>query len=302
LQILDGKLDTIVSDIGDVQTDVTSIKGTVEDSNTVLNSVSFGNAALKTLIDSVNSAVVSIQNTTRTVVTLLPQLPKPPTGTKTYRVDVLVYNMQGSLEDPDSNSITITLQNVNGNDRGNLIVGNASGPFVIPAGQREGVGKYYYEIEIATSTAEEALNMFADYTEGAVALRASRATEIVPDVQVSGFALETTAQSILTDTQDMKPRVQDVQTEINSAVYGLSALKVLIDAMDVLVTDSNTKINDGGYGLAAIAADLTGKASQVSVDNIANDLTNNVKGAGFDNATDSLKQISDRTFSGGQAI
>lgn len=299
---IEAKVDTAIADIGAVQVDLTSVKATVEDTNTNVISGTFGLAALKTLIDSVQSGVTSIQNTTRTVVTLLPQLAKPGAGLKTYRVDVLIYNTSGSLEDPDADNITVTFKNAAGLDRGNLIVGNVSGPFVIPVGQKVGVGKYFFELEIAATTTEEALNAFIDYAEGGLSLQASRATEVVAEVQSSGFALETTAQTILTDTADMQPRVLDVQAQINSAVYGLAVLKTAIDAIDVIVADNQTTLGDAGFGLAALKSAIDLKASQVSVDNVALDLTNNVKGAGFSNTTDSLKAISDRIFTGGQAV
>ena len=299
---IEAKVDTAIADIGTLQTDVTSVKGTVEDTNTKVSDGTSGLAALKALIDSVQSGVTSIQNTTRTVVTLLPQMPKPATGISTFRVDVLIYNTSGGLEDPDADNITLTLQNAAGLDRGNLIKGNVSGAFVIPAGQKIGVGKYFFEIEIAATTTEESLNLFVDYLEAAVALQASRATVIVPDVQSSGFALETTAQDILTDTAAMQPQVADIQSQVNHASYGLSVLKSALDAIDTIVADNQLKLNDAGFGLSALAAAITSKSSQVSVDNIGTDIVNNVKGAGFSNTTDSLKAISDRMFTGGQAV
>ena len=299
---IEAKVDTAIADIGTLQTDVTSVKGTVEDTNTKVSDGTSGLAALKALIDSVQSGVTSIQNTTRTVVTLLPQMPKPGTGISTFRVDVLIYNTSGGLEDPDADNITLTLLSAAGLDRGNLIKGNVSGAFVIPAGQKIGVGKYFFEIEVAATTTEESLNLFVDYLEATVALQASRATVIVPDVQSSGFALETTAQDILTDTAAMQPQVADIQSQVNHASYGLSVLKSALDAIDTIVADNQLKLNDAGFGLSALAAAITSKASQVSVDNIGTDIVNNVKGAGFNNATDSLKAISDRMFTGGQAV
>lgn len=305
LQILDGKLDTITNNLAALQTDTTSIKGTVEDSNSVLNSVSFGNAALKALIDQVTAQVSNIQNATRTLVAVQPELVKPTVGVKQYKVEISIFNVQGFLQNPDAAGVSLTLKDAAGNDRGNLFVGISSGALVIPVGNaaNPSAGIFTATIEIANNTAEEALTLFVDYTEtDGDPMRAQRAVEVVANVQAAGFAQETTAQSILTDTQDIKPRVQDIQSVVNDATFGNSAIKALLDAMNAIIGDTNTVINDAGFGLAAIAADLSGKASQVSVDNIANDLVNNVKGAGFDNATDSLKAISDRTFSGGTAI
>lgn len=299
---IEAKIDTAIADIGLVQSDLTSVKSTVENTNTNVIDGTFGLSALKTLIDSVQSGVTSIQNTTRTVVTLLPQMPKPSVGTDTFRVDVLIYNTSGGLEDPDADNITLTLLNAAGLDRANLIKGNVSGAFVIPVGQKVGVGKYYFEIEISATTTEESLNLFVDYAEATIPLQAARATVIVAEVQSSGLALETTAQDILTDTADMQPRVLDVQAAVNHATYGLSVLKSAIDAIDVIVADNQTQLGDAGYGLSALAAQLAAKASQVSVTNIANDIINNVKGTGFVDTTDSLKAISDRMFTGGQAI
>lgn len=299
LVIIEGKVDTLITNLSALQSDVTSVKGTVEDTNTKVSDGTFGLSALKTLIDAVQAGVTSIQNNTRTVVALPAEIITPATGSKIYKVPIRIYNTQGSLEDPDSNSVQVSLQNSSGNDRANLFTGGGTSP---KAATRTGLGAYEVELTIPAGTAKEQINMLVDYTENAVALQAVRSTNIVDEIQASGLAQQITLQEVLDDTADMQPRLLDVQTEINNATYGLAALKTALDAIDALAQSTNDTVLSGTIGNQAIIDAIALKASQASVDNIASDIVNNVKGAGFDNSTDSLAAISDRVFSGGNAV
>jgi hypothetical protein len=296
---IEGKVDQALTEIGDLDTLLSSVDTITTDTNNKVNDGTFGLSALKALIDSVQSGVTSIQNNTRTVVAFPVQLIRLAGSTKTYEVLVNIYNTSGSLEDPDSDIVTATLTDESGNDRGNLISGNASGPINIT---KLGTGRYKFDIEIAPSTSLEQLVLKIDYTENSIPLQAVRTSEIIADVQAGGLALESTSQEILTDTADMQPRVLDIQSAINSATFGLSAIKSAIDIIDGVVDSNNSILSDPGFGNQALQNEIQSRASQTSVDNIANDISTNVKGAGFDSATDSLKAISDKTFTGGQAI
>jgi hypothetical protein len=99
----------------------------------------------------------------------------------------------------------------------------------------------------------------------------------------------------------MQPQVADIQSQVNNATYGLAALKTFLDAMNLLVADSNSILNSGTIGNQAIIDAIADKASQTSLNNLIGTV-DNIAGAGFDTGTDSLKQISDRQFTGGSAV
>lgn len=289
--VIDGKVDAL-------QTDLTSVKGTVESTNTEVLDPTSGLAALKALIDTANAGITSIQQTTRTVVGFPVELITPATGSKIYKVLINIYNTQGSLEDPDTNAVQVSLRNSAGLDRANLFTGGTTSP---KAATRLGQGRYEIELTIPAGTAKEQINMLVNYTENAVPLEAVRTSNIVDEVQATGLAQQTTVQAILDDTSVMQPQVADIQSKINDATFGLAALKAALDAIDTLVTSNNNVLLSGTIGNQAIIDAIATKASQVSLDNLIADV-GLVKGTGFDTATDSLKAMSDRMFTGGGAI
>ena len=303
LVTMDTKLDGIVTTLGQHTTKLNGIETTVNSTNSEILSGTHGLSALQSLIATVQSQLQNVQNNVSFSAAVPTQLVRPDSGTKTYRVPVRVFDSMGNPEDPDSNEILVRLEDESGNDRSNLLSGYSSGP--VPA-IRDGIGLYHIDIVVAGSTQLEQINAFFHYVEtnGAQTFTHDhpRTTEIVEDIQASGLAQQATSDLILTDTTDIKPRVVDIQSKINSATYGLAALKALVDNVQTVVDANSTVLNDAGFGLAAIQSLVGTKASQVSVDNIAADLVNNVKGAGFNNTTDSLKAISDRIYSGGQAV
>ena len=299
LTTVDSKVDTVISNQGTMQSDLTSVKGTVESTNTVITDVTVGNANLKALLDSAISAINSVQNNTRFVAVIPTQLIVPDSGSNTYLVDIRIFNTQGDLEDPDTNQVAVSVKNEAGLDRTNLLVGYTSGPV---DATRISKGNYQIEIAIGDTAAIEQLTLEFDYTENAIPLNYPRTTRTVLDADAAGFALQSTLLDVLADTSDMQPRVVDIQTILNSATFGNAALKALIDVIDGVVDSNNAELTDGTYGLSALKTILDGKASQASVTAITTILNSDIKGAGFDNATDSLKEISDRTFTGGKAF
>lgn len=298
LTAIDGDISTIDSKVDTLQADVTSVKATVEDSNTEINSGTYGLSALKTLVDAVQAGVTSIQNNTRTVVALPAELVSPATGTQDYKVKINIYNTSGDLEDPDSNSVQVSLANAAGLDRGNLFLGGGASP---KAATRLGQGRYEIDLQIPAGTTKEQINMLVNYTENSIALEAVRSTNIVDSIQATGLAQQVTLQEVLDDTSVMQPQVADIQTKINDAGYGLAALKAALDVIDSVVDDSNAILNSGTIGNQAIIDAIALTASQTSVNNIISDLTT-IKGAGFTPGEDDLQAISDRVFTGGSAV
>jgi predicted nucleic acid-binding Zn-ribbon protein len=297
IDTLDGKIDVIDSEVGAIQTDVTSIKVTVEDTNDEVKDVSHGLSPLKTLIDAIQDSVDNISNVTRFSAPVPGYLIRPGSGNKRYKIPVRLYDLNGNPEDPDSNQIQLLIKDESGTSRDSYIVGFTTQPHYI---NRTGIGIYDFELDIPSTAELEQLLFEFKYLEDTVAFSQVAVSEVVREVQTSGLALETTAQAILTDTDDMQPRIGDIQTKINSATFGLSALKDLIDIVDTNVDGIASELANATYGLSALKDLIDGKASQVSV-NTANTHLTDVKGVGWD-SDDSLKKISDRVYNGGVAV
>lgn len=277
----------------------------VTDVQTKVNDGTYGLAAIKTLIDSLQSTVNGIQNNTNFSAGVLPQSIKPGAGSNLYRIPINVYDNAGNMEDPDSLVVAVSITNEAGVDRTSYLSGYVSGPV---NATRDAVGQYRIDYSIPSSAPNETLVFKFEYAENSLNKVHTRSSEVVLEAQSSGFALETTAQLILTDTSDMKPRVSDIQTKINDATYGLAALKILIDVIDTNVDDIEALLNNGTFGLAALNTAIGTRASQTSVNAIQADVdalqvdTADIKGVGFATGTDSLKQLSDRLYYGGRAV
>ncbi len=302
---IETKIDTLATNLQTVDDNVDSIKTTVEDSNTVLRDPNIGNSNLKTLIEQVISAVSSVQNNTRFVGIVPPRMVKPDASgtTNTYRIDIRLFDSEGNPEDPDSDQIAVSVKNESGTDRTNLLDGFTSGPV---DATKVSVGVYRIDAVIPDTAGIEQLRFNFDYTEtnNSVTFSQSqpRTSEIVVEEVASGLALQSTLLDVLTDTADMQPKTNTILNMVNDATSGLPALKALIDILDNVADDTNAVVKDATYGLSALKSLIDGKSSQVSVDAINTALTNDVKGAGFVQADDTLHQISDRVFFGGNAI
>jgi hypothetical protein len=291
-KISDLTFEDINTHLGTQDTEIASIKSTGLDSNTKITAVK-GDletgpnslASIMSAIASVQSAVGSIQNNVSFSADIPDDLVVPTSGSKTYRIPVRIFNAQGQMADPDSQSILVSLKNVSGTDRGAMLTGYSGG--TAPA-VRDALGVYHIDLVVASTAVIEELLFEFVYAVSSSPFNQSRAATLETDVSASGFALETTAQSVLTQTTD-------IQTKINSASYGLAAAKAVQDAIKV----QTDKIGDGTIGLAA--ANTLQLAIQTAVGNALTDL-GLVKGTGFATGTDSLKALSDRVYSGGMAV
>jgi len=298
LVVLEGKIDTLSSDLMALQGDVSSVKVTVEDTNTEVNDGVTGLVAIKALVDTAISGITSIQQTTRTVVGFPTQLVSPITGSEAYKVLINIYNTSGSLEDPDTNIVAVSLKNAAGLDRGNLFT--SGGPSPVTA-TRLSTGRYEVDLTVPAGTSHEQINMLVNYTENTIPLEAVRSANVVSEIDAAGIAQQITVQAILDDTSVMQPQVADIQSEVNSALHGLAIIKAAVDAVGIISSDNNSVLISPTIGNQAIIDAIADKASQTSVNNIIADL-GLVKGVGFDTGTDSLREISNRQFTGGSAV
>ncbi len=302
LVVIEGKIDTLTTNLAALQGDVTSVKSTVEDTNTKVSDGTTGLAAIKALIDTALSGIGSIQQSTRTVVGFPNELISPATGSKVYEILINIYNTQGSLEDPDSSTVNVSLQNAGGLDRGNLFNGGGASP---KAATKIATGRYKIELTIPAGTSKEQINMLVNYTENSTPLEAVRTANIVSSVDASGLAQQLTLQEVLDDTSVMQPQVASIQSEIQNATYGLAALQSALVAIDALVNSNNGVLLSPTIGNQAIIDALALTASQTSLNNLISSV-DDLKGAGFNASTDSNKALADKLeadlFTGGSAV
>lgn len=285
LNTIGGKVDVIDGNVDTVLTQTTDIQAKV-------NNGTYGLAALQSLVIAIQSAVGNIQNNTRFSASVPSDLIRPPSGSTTYRIPISLFDTNGDMEDPDSNQIAVTIANPSGTSRKSYLVGYVDEPTPLYA-TRIAKGDYYVDVAIPNGATIEELIFQFSYLENTIAFTQRRVGSVVTDVQSSGFALETTAQSILTDTDE-------IQQKINNGTYGLSALRSAIDAAQADIDLIQAELASGTYGLSAIKTAVDSKASQTSVNNVQSDVAA-IKGTGFATGTDSLKAISDRVYTGGYA-
>ena len=298
LQAIETKIDALAAAQLVTQGDVTSIKATVEDSNTILNDASHGNANLKALLDAIQSVTTNISNVVRFNAAVLPQLIRKEVGSKTYKVPVYIYDNAGNMEDPDNSEVALTIKNSAGIVRDTLITGFVTQPHYIV---KNATGDYYFELTIPDTAAIEPLNFEFSYSEAAIPLVHNKSSEIVLEAQASGLALEATSQLILTDTADIQPKVTTILGILQDAAHGNAALKALLDTIDGNTDGVEAELADAVHGLPALRTQLDLKASQSSV-NILQSSVNSTQGAGFVEGEDSLEAISERVYQGGRAI
>ena len=199
-------------------TTLSAIKSDVEDSTN-------GLAAIKTAINAIATQVSSIQNNT-SFEAYIPSggFVVPQSGSQVYRIPINIQNEHGSIADADSNSITVTLANVSGTDRGSLMTGYSAGS--APA-VRDAAGKYHIDVTLTPSTALEELLFNFAYTISAAPYSKQRGVTILNNVQADGFALQSTLLSVQTTAGDTNTKITDVQTKVNDATIGLAALQAL---------------------------------------------------------------------------
>lgn len=88
------------------------------DNNVILSSGTYGNAALKTLIDllataanqtTLLNAVNAITTSTARSAPRVPVfMPRPASGSAVYLVEIYLYDLKGNLEDADSSAVTMS--------------------------------------------------------------------------------------------------------------------------------------------------------------------------------------------------
>lgn len=305
-------------DIESVGGDVTSIKALVEGANglaaikgvvdanaTKLTDIqgagfSTGTDSLKQikdyLVNTIQSSISNIQNSTLTAVSLPTVLEQPESGTTSFKVYVNVYNSSGASVNADSDNIAVLVTNESGTARDvNILTASIVGPAqaAYVSGQRylkkESTGRYSFVYQVSTSHALEGLNFDFNYAVSSVTRNLDRSTTVVDDLPdfaqvaadtaatqaaVSSGTFGLSALKTLIDTfsarfnngGDVETRfdtiegyVDTVEGLLNNGTFGLSALKTLIDAITTTLGTVNTNV-----GLIKAKTDLIGTTSDLA--------------------------------------
>jgi len=305
VDIIDTNVDDILSDTEDMQPRVVDIEIDVDANRTTLESGISGLDALKALIDAVQSSVDGISNVTRFSASVPSESVIPPAGNTDSRINMQLVDNNGNLEDPDADQIEVSAFDASGVD--------VTGAHLIFGGQanngngkvdavKDSQGQYRVEFRVPNTADPGLLTLKFEYKEGGNPIASTRATVLVDEIQAGGTALETTSQDILADTADMQPKIDAINTIIFDAGNGLAAIKALLAIVDGKADTLIADIQSGVFGLPALKTLIDSKASQASITALQNSITDDVKGAGFDQSKDTLHQLSLRTFSGGEAI
>lgn len=289
-------------DIESVGGDVASIKALVEGANglAAIKTVVDGNAtaladiegagfvtgtdslkAIKDyLVNTIQSSISGIQNSTLTAVSLPIQLEQPETGTTNFKVYVNVYNSAGASVNADNDDIAVLVTNEAGTARDTniqtaSIVGPSQAAYV--SGQRylkkESTGRYSFIYQVADTHALEALNFDFNYQVSSVTRNIDRSTIVVDDLPDLSLIASNTAST---------------QAAVSNVTYGLSALKTLIDAFSArfdnggdvelrfdaiegYVDQVEGYLTNGTYGLSALKTLIDGVTTTLGT--VASDVT-----------------------------
>jgi len=206
--------------------------GSLDDLATILGIVqsgTHGNAALKTLLDSVYSSTSSIQNNTRVVRAVPARMEIPASSSTVYRLELLLYDTDGNMEAPDA-APTVAVVNQSGTDRSaNLDAGTMT---LVSA------GRYRSTYTVASDHAtEELVFTFSVVEGGATRLYSNAAT--VGDVEVATVTLAANGLDGITI---------ETGTDGNDDVNGRQALCIMLAAAfgQISGCEDNAPVITGG--------------------------------------------------------
>ena len=262
--------------------DIVSVGGEVTSIKDVVENATYGNSALKDMLDDIEGAgfstgndslksikdylvntiqdsISGISNNVNTAVALPTQMLKPDTGSSVFKAYVNVYSSDGTMEDPDDQDagaeqamVQITVVDESGNDRSSNLGGlSASTQGGNDWLTRDSEGRFSFTYSVTSTADVEQLVFTFNYQEGGSARIVDRTSNV-------------------TETLDMSTVVQSTNDAVLHATYGLSALKTLIDGYDVttqadlstieskidtvdsVVDSNNALLSHGTFGLSAL--------------------------------------------------
>jgi len=227
-----GLVETGNSKIGTVSTVVNNINSKVD---TDIGIDTQNSSKLNTIIN----AVATIQNNISTKVVVAPTIERPDSGSSNVRINVYNYNSAGNMEDPDSNEVYLKIVD----SGGNVVVSRT-------AITREGVGRYYYNWSISSSTNLDHYWIEVDLTENGNVRYNGAAVEIVEITGISGeiaskhsttnALVSSKAGTILTSTNLANSRLITVKAYTQNNDSKLETIKFYTSDLDSMLTTTHT--------------------------------------------------------------
>jgi len=260
------------------------------------------NDNLKTLsdqLDSVQTSIDGISNVTRLSVALPVYMQRPSSGDKPILVEVALKDIDGNMEDPDSNQLALTVYNSSGTNRNTFLYQDVAFTTPLVAGTgtfvgyrqllRTGTGLYKFYYRLADSHPEEELIFKFGWEESSIALyeyRSSQVTDAASDI--SQIASDVTGIKGQTDKIrfDGADRVITDAEAISASTTAADQLQANISKLDVNVSTRSS------HTAAQAGTDAASKILVTPANKLGTDVSGRIEISGTKNTLDVLEDIS----------
>lgn len=198
-------------------------------------------------IDANLTAIQAIQNNTRIVFDVPHEEIIPEdASSKTYRWNLLFFDLIGNMEDADSNP-TVDIERLNGD-----II--ASGTFTKPSGT---TGEYFFDHVVASGSGLEVLRANTTIIESGVLLKAIRGFEIVDQHEDQLDTIENKIDLIDTNVDSVLVDTNEIQSKMPDETVAGSGQVLTIETNIIAEVDANeVKIDQIQSDLTAISGTL----------------------------------------------
>jgi archaellum component FlaC len=222
------KLDQNSTKLDNLSNDVSTVDGKVDDVKTDTQSIldKIGTPAHNTLADgqaAIEAKIDGLTNDNTFCIYMPEQLEKPKNGdpAKYYQILVDHKNSSGAMDDFD-NSPEISLKNVNGDDRNNMLVDDSGTQTTTMV--HDDTGLYHLNIEVSDGSVVENLIATITAVEGGTT-RIKRVPCRVDESFTDHFntndrnvinATKTDTTNILSELDDIDTQLQDIEDKVDS--------------------------------------------------------------------------------------
>lgn len=260
---LDTMLDTVVSEIQNatyglsaIHDDLAVVDGNVDDIENIVGDGTYGNQAIKTAIDAIQTSVSGISNSTRNTWTSQSTVAIPDSGSITRRIWMSIFDGTGAPEDPNSDQIQVQVFNAAGTDVTSSFIGTSPQYMT-----KDSVGNYYIDYTVESTDTEDVLRFKHTYTEGTDTIVRDG---VVTLVAALAGDLEAQLNDIEAKIDTIDGIVDTINTNTDSLEAGQATIEGKIDTIDTVVdsiqVDTNsieTKIDTIDSEVGAIQTDVT---------------------------------------------
>ena len=268
----------------------------IETYTDILDDATNGNAAIKTAIDSIYSAVQGIQNNTRMTSGIPSAVEIPETGSIYTKFFINLFDSNGNKEDPDSNDIAVILTQADGTNvtaarlfqdgDGTDTALAASTEFVGPKKLvQDSAGRYYAFYKSNTAHVEEVLNFQFKYKEVGVEGGRDVAMEVLDDLG----NIETDIAAIKAKTDNLPANTATVLSGIVSDIAALNDISTAQVNTEVDTALADINLDHLAKNAVVSNADMTAELSDGTI--LSNILTTAGDTSTFNPATMSLQAL-----------